>query len=46
MDHGDARWFKSSYSGGSGTECIETGFTAVGATVRDSENSSGRHTPC
>ncbi|WUW23885.1 DUF397 domain-containing protein [Streptomyces sp. NBC_01463] len=43
MDHEDTQWFKSSYSGGSGTECIEAAFTSVGASVRDSKRpSSGR----
>lgn len=40
MDHEDAQWFKSSYSGGSGTECVETAFIAVGAAVRDSKRAS------
>lgn len=35
------RWMKSSYSGGYGTECVETAFTADGAFVRDSLNASG-----
>lgn len=37
MDREDAQWFKSSYSGGSGTECVEAAFTAVSAAVRDSK---------
>ncbi|MFI6896120.1 DUF397 domain-containing protein [Streptomyces sp. NPDC050256] len=40
MDHEDARWFKSSYSGGSGTECVEAAFTTVGTLVRDSKRPS------
>ncbi|MFB7334619.1 DUF397 domain-containing protein [Streptomyces adustus] len=34
-------WFKSSYSGGSGTECVECAHTRHGALVRDSKNSRG-----
>ncbi|WP_406381680.1 DUF397 domain-containing protein [Streptomyces sp. NBC_01618] len=43
MDHERTRWFKSSYSGGSGTECIEVAdlMTAIG--VRDSKRPNGRH---
>lgn len=33
-------WFKSSYSGGSGTECVETAFVQGSAAVRDSKNLS------
>ncbi|WP_405897913.1 DUF397 domain-containing protein [Streptomyces sp. NBC_00727] len=31
------RWFRSSYSGGSGTECVEAAFVGEGAAVRDSK---------
>lgn len=31
-------WFKSSYSGGSGTECVEAAFTSGATRVRDSKN--------
>ncbi|MBW1604557.1 DUF397 domain-containing protein [Streptomyces sp. JJ66] len=31
------QWFTSSYSGGSGTECVEAAFTAWGTAVRDSK---------
>uniref|UniRef100_A0AAU2VV61 DUF397 domain-containing protein n=1 Tax=Streptomyces sp. NBC_00008 TaxID=2903610 RepID=A0AAU2VV61_9ACTN len=41
MDHEGAQWFKSSYSGGSGTECLEAAFTAIGASVRDSKQPGG-----
>ncbi|MFF4227229.1 DUF397 domain-containing protein [Streptomyces abikoensis] len=34
-------WVKSSYSGGYGTECVETAFTVDGAFVRDSLNADG-----
>ncbi|MEW1686735.1 DUF397 domain-containing protein [Streptomyces sp. NPDC091265] len=30
-------WFKSSYSGGNETECVEMAFTTVGTFVRDSK---------
>ncbi|UUU33643.1 DUF397 domain-containing protein [Streptomyces sp. CA-210063] len=33
-------WFKSSYSGGSGTECVEAAFVQGGAAVRDSKDLS------
>ncbi|MBP5893421.1 MULTISPECIES: DUF397 domain-containing protein [Streptomyces] len=36
------QWFKSSYSGGSGTECVEATFVRNGCAVRDSKNPSGR----
>jgi choline dehydrogenase-like flavoprotein len=31
------QWFKSSYSGGSGTECVEASFMHDGAAIRDSK---------
>ncbi|WP_369217482.1 DUF397 domain-containing protein [Streptomyces flavofungini] len=31
------RWFKSSYSGGSGTECVEVAVVAPEILVRDSK---------
>jgi hypothetical protein len=34
-------WFKSSYSGGSGTECVEAAFVSSGVLLRDSKNVSG-----
>ncbi|MFI1506693.1 DUF397 domain-containing protein [Streptomyces sp. NPDC020597] len=34
-------WFKSSYSGGSGTECVECMRGEGGALVRDSKQESG-----
>ncbi|MEV8393967.1 MULTISPECIES: DUF397 domain-containing protein [unclassified Streptomyces] len=38
MDLDNARWFKSSYSGGSGTECVEVADLGVGwVGVRDSK---------
>jgi hypothetical protein len=37
------QWFKSSYSGGSGTECVECAWVEGGALVRDSKREGG---PC
>ncbi|MEU5435662.1 DUF397 domain-containing protein [Streptomyces sp. BR1] len=43
MDHDEehVRWVKSSYSGGSGTECVEASFTALGTAIRDSKHPCG-----
>jgi hypothetical protein len=41
MDHDDLQWFKSSYSGGSGTECVEVARLPCGAAVRDSKDRQG-----
>lgn len=35
------QWFKSSYSGGSGTECVECAHAANGTFVRDSKQADG-----
>ncbi|WP_128378657.1 DUF397 domain-containing protein [Streptomyces cavernae] len=35
------RWFKSSYSGGSGTECVECARVTDGTLVRDSKDPVG-----
>ncbi|MGW0755716.1 DUF397 domain-containing protein [Streptomyces sp. NPDC002814] len=35
------QWFKSSYSGGSGTECVECARIDGGLLVRDSKQDSG-----
>ncbi|MFF3907303.1 DUF397 domain-containing protein [Streptomyces sp. NPDC001848] len=35
------QWFKSSYSGGSGTECVECALALDGMLVRDSKLSGG-----
>ncbi|MER7928860.1 DUF397 domain-containing protein [Streptomyces sp. NPDC096057] len=35
------QWFKSSHSGGSGTECVECAYTRDGALIRDSKDQSG-----
>lgn len=32
------QWFKSSYSGGSGTECVECARTDAGVLIRDSKH--------
>ncbi|MGW0787581.1 DUF397 domain-containing protein [Streptomyces sp. NPDC002911] len=32
----ETAWFKSSYSGGNETECVETAFIDAGTSVRDS----------
>jgi hypothetical protein len=34
-------WFKSSYSGGNATECVEAAFVATGVLVRDSKVPDG-----
>ncbi|MGW2780535.1 DUF397 domain-containing protein [Streptomyces populi] len=34
-------WFKSSYSGGNTTECVEASFTPSGVLVRDSKHMGG-----
>jgi hypothetical protein len=33
----EPRWFKSSYSGGNTTECLECAYVAHGALIRDSK---------
>lgn len=38
---GGLRWFKSSHSGGSGTECLEVAAPDSGLLVRDSKRPSG-----
>ncbi|MGA5038453.1 DUF397 domain-containing protein [Streptomyces capoamus] len=35
------RWFKSSYSGGNATECVECAYVSNGIRVRDSKCSDG-----
>jgi hypothetical protein len=37
----EPHWFKSSYSGGSGTECVECARGVDGALVRDSKGNGG-----
>ncbi|GAA3142739.1 DUF397 domain-containing protein [Streptomyces echinatus] len=33
----ELQWFKSSHSGGSGTECVECAYTGADALIRDSK---------
>lgn len=33
----ELRWFKSSHSGGSGTECVECAYTGADTLIRDSK---------
>ncbi|WP_108999649.1 DUF397 domain-containing protein [Streptomyces rishiriensis] len=35
------RWFKSSFSGGSGTECVECARSGAAILVRDSKREDG-----
>jgi hypothetical protein len=37
----ESRWFKSSYSGGNATECLECSYGVKGALIRDSKISTG-----
>ena len=39
---GDPVWFKSSYSGGNTTECVEAAQVPTGLLVRDSKKPEGR----
>ncbi|MBA2949726.1 DUF397 domain-containing protein [Streptomyces himalayensis] len=39
----DCAWFKSSYSGGNATECVEAAFVPSGVLVRDSKRPSAPH---
>ncbi|WP_405751744.1 DUF397 domain-containing protein [Streptomyces sp. NBC_00012] len=41
MDREQAHWFKSSYSGGSGTECVEVSDLTAVIGVRDSTRPRG-----
>ncbi|MEU2068645.1 DUF397 domain-containing protein [Streptomyces anulatus] len=41
MVHGVGHWFKSSYSGGSGTECVEVADQSTTVGVRDSTRPAG-----
>ncbi|MER5363139.1 DUF397 domain-containing protein [Streptomyces sp. NPDC002785] len=43
MDDEHAHWFKSSYSGGSGTECVEVADLHPVVGVRDSKQPTGPH---
>ncbi|MFH9082865.1 DUF397 domain-containing protein [Streptomyces sp. NPDC017673] len=37
----EPRWFKSSYSGGNTTECVECAYVSNGISVRDSKCANG-----
>ncbi|MFD5447234.1 DUF397 domain-containing protein [Streptomyces sp. NPDC127100] len=37
----ELHWFTSSYSGGSGTECVEAAFIPAGILIRDSKRPDG-----
>ncbi|CAL9552134.1 DUF397 domain-containing protein [Streptomyces sp. enrichment culture] len=39
------QWFKSSYSGGSGTECVECARVTHGVLIRDSKDAAGSVVP-
>ncbi|MEU9410327.1 DUF397 domain-containing protein [Streptomyces sp. NPDC048281] len=39
----EARWFKSSYSGGNATECLEASFSRAEVLIRDSKRPTGPH---
>lgn len=41
MGQEDIHWIKSSYSGGSGTECVEVAASAIDVAVRDSKDPHG-----
>ncbi|WP_405398975.1 DUF397 domain-containing protein [Streptomyces microflavus] len=43
MDHRTDQWFTSSYSGGSGTECVEVADLSATVGVRDSTRPQGPH---
>ncbi|MDK0519681.1 DUF397 domain-containing protein [Streptomyces sp. ML-6] len=43
MNCENVHWFKSSYSGGSGTECVEVANLATVVGVRDSKRPEGPH---
>ncbi|MCX4558304.1 DUF397 domain-containing protein [Streptomyces phaeochromogenes] len=39
----DHTWFKSSYSGGNTTECLEATYVPTGVLIRDSKQPEGPH---
>lgn len=43
MDTERVHWFKSSYSGGSGTECVEVADLDTAVGVRDSKRPEGAY---
>ncbi|WP_240135607.1 DUF397 domain-containing protein [Streptomyces sp. MUM 178J] len=42
MDGDDLKWIKSSYSGGSGTECVEIARLSAHTAIRDSKDPPAR----
>ena len=38
---GSSAWFKSSYSGGNETECVEVAMTDADVLIRDSKHADG-----
>lgn len=40
---GEPAWFKSSYSGGNATECLEAAFIPSGVLIRDSKRPAAPH---
>ncbi|MFF7638884.1 DUF397 domain-containing protein [Streptomyces canus] len=43
MSTSELDWFKSSYSSGSGDDCVEVAHTPATIRVRDSKNPAGPH---
>ncbi|PWI17405.1 DUF397 domain-containing protein [Streptomyces sp. Act143] len=43
MNNEQLNWFKSSYSGGEGGECLEVAFTPRTIHLRDSKHPTGPH---
>ncbi|MGX1475001.1 UNVERIFIED_CONTAM: hypothetical protein RKD50_003809 [Streptomyces canus] len=39
----DPAWFKSSYSGGNATECVEAAIVPSGVLIRDSKRPTHQH---
>ncbi|MFE2216429.1 DUF397 domain-containing protein [Streptomyces canus] len=39
----DPAWFKSSYSGGNATECVEAAIVPFGVLIRDSKRPKHQH---
>ncbi|MEU3950706.1 DUF397 domain-containing protein [Streptomyces sp. NPDC029526] len=42
-EHSDLQWFTSTYSGGSGTECVEAACVPTGMLIRDSKRTTSPH---
>ncbi|MFC3576692.1 DUF397 domain-containing protein [Streptomyces yaanensis] len=43
MSMSELAWFKSSYSSGSGDDCVEVATSSTTIHVRDSKNTQGPH---